>query len=260
MFKNKQNKRRKKAENIDFMDIYGIHAVKAALKNKHRKHKILTISQSNSHLISEKIAKKIEKINLLENKEVRKLHGSDNIHQGIILKTSILEQPTVEKILEKTKTKEVEVIVMLDQVTDPNNIGSIIRSCLLFKCHNVIVAKDNSPAITSSMAKAASGAIEHVNYVSVTNISRTINTFKKNNFWVCGLENNKNKTEKNFEIPKKCLLILGAEGKGLRNLTSKECDYKFSIPINTNLNYDLDSLNVSNACSIALYEHFKKHR
>ena len=81
---------------------------------------------------------------------------------------------------------------MLDQITDPQNIGSIMRSCALFKCHSIIVAKNNAPDITSSMAKAASGALEIVNYIKVINLSRAIEKFKKNNFWVLGFDGNSN--------------------------------------------------------------------
>ena len=79
---------------------------------------------------------------------------------------------------------------MLDQVTDPNNIGSIMRSCALFNCNSIIVSNDNAPDITATMAKAASGALEKVNYISVVNLSRAIIQFKKNNYWIYGLDSN----------------------------------------------------------------------
>ena len=134
-----------------------------------------------------------------------------------------------------------------------------MRSCILFNCKSVIVSKDNAPDITPSIAKAASGALEVINYVKVTNLSNTIKKFKKNNFWVYGLDTNNTSLDNNFDMPKKCLLLLGAEGKGLRRLTKKECDSIITIPINPNLMFKIDSLNVSNACSIALYEHFKNN-
>ena len=245
-------KQRKKPENMGFTNIYGIHAVMAALSNNNRKHKLLTISSSNRELITKEMKNKVQKINILNSKEIRKLYGNENVHQGIILNTTILEQIKIEDVIKKTKNKESEIIIMLDQVSDPNNIGSIMRSCLLFNCKNIIVAKNNSPDITPSLAKAASGSLEEINYVKVTNLSRTIREFKKNNYWVCGLDNNVKNLEKKFQLPKKCLLILGAEGKGMRSLTRKECDKIISIPIISNKNYNVDSLNVSNACSIAL--------
>ena len=95
--------------------------------------------------------------------------------------------------------------------------------------------------------------------MKVTNLSHAIRKFKKNNFWGYGLDINKKGLDNNFDIPKKCLLVLGAEGKGLRERTKKECDGIISIPMNPNIMFQIDSLNVSNACSIALYEHFKKY-
>ena len=132
-----------------------------------------------------------------------------------------------------------------------------MRSCALFNCNTILVSKNNSPNITSSMAKTASGALEIVNYIKVTNLSRTIQKFKKNNFWIIGFDNLTNYSNNMTKLPKKCLLVFGAEGKGLRNLTKKECDQIIKIPINSDNQYGIESLNVANACTIALYEHFK---
>ena len=148
---------------------------------------------------------------------------------------------------------------MLDQVTDPNNIGSIMRSCSMFNCNTIIVSKNNSPDITPSMAKAASGSLEVVNYIKVTNLVRTIEKFKKNNFWVYGMEKNSKNSKNNFKISKKSLIILGSENKGLRDSSSKACDELISIPTTSNSSFFIDSLNVSNACSIVLYEHYKNN-
>ena len=186
------------------------------------------------------------------------LFGSESTHQCIVLTTSHLTQPNLDDILYESINKKTEVVIMLDQVTDPNNIGSIIRSSSLFNCKSVIVPKDNSPDITPSMAKAASGALEVVNYINVTNLFRAIEKFKKNNFCVYGLDTKIKNLHKNFEIPKKCLFVFGSEGKGLRKLTRKKCDSIISIPTNTNTEFEIESLNVSNACSITLYEHYKK--
>ena len=251
--------KQKKTKNSGITEIYGFHSVIAALNNTNRKHQKLAISQTHKSIITRKIIQNVKEILVLSNKEMFKLYGGENTHQGIVLTTSSLIQPDLNVILDESRNKKIKIVVMLDQVTDPNNIGSIMRSCILFNCKTVIVSKDNAPDITPSIAKAASGALEVVNYVKVTNLSNAIRKFKKNNFWVCGLDINNNHLDNNFEIPNKCLLILGAEGKGLRKLTKKECDRIISIPMNPNLIFQIDSLNISNACSIALYEHFKKN-
>jgi len=250
--------RQKRLHNKAFSEIFGIHAVYAALKNPNRKHQKLFLNQSQKESLSKEMAKIVPDINELHNKEMFKMFGNESTHQGIVLRTSKLEQPNMQEIIDESKNKVSDIIIILDQVTDPNNIGSIIRSCALFNCNSVIVSKDNAPDITPTMAKAASGAIEQVNYISVVNLSRTIIQLKKNNYWIYGFDCNESfKENVDLKLPKKCVLVFGSEGKGLRNLTKKECDALVSIPIKKNIHLNIESLNVSNACSIALYEHFK---
>ena len=154
------------------------------------------------------------------------------------------------------KKKRKSVIVVLDQITDPQNIGSIMRSCSMFDCKGIIVAKDNSPELTPSLLKAASGAAEIVNYFRVTNLKRTLSDLKKNDYWVYGFDSSDN-TNSELDFSKKSVLVFGSEGKGIRDLVKKECDILLKIKSNPNIDYQIDSLNVSNASSIALYEFFK---
>lgn len=251
--------RQKRSNNKSFSEIFGTHAVYAALLNPLRNHIKLFVSQNQKEALSKEMEKLAPEINELHSKEMFKMFGNDSTHQGIVLRTSKLKQPKIEDIIKKTKNIKSDVIVILDQVTDPNNIGAILRSCALFNCNSVVVANDNAPDATATMAKAASGALEIVNYISVVNISRAIIEFKKNDYWVYGFDSGKkNEKNNNLDLPKKCVLVFGSEGKGLRNLTKKECDMLVSIKTKST-NDNLDSLNVSNACSIALYEHFKNN-
>ena len=253
--------RQKRLNNKGFAEIFGSHAVRAALQNPNRIHQKLFVSQNQRENLDKNINKLVPEVNELHNKEMFKMFGNDSTHQGIVLRTSKIVQPTLEEILLESKNFKFDIIIMLDQVTDPNNIGSIMRSCALFNCGSIIVSNDNAPDITANMAKAASGALEKVNYISVVNLSRAIIQFKKNNYWIYGLDSNvKLKDENNLDLPSKCVLVFGSEGRGLRNLTKKECDRLISIPIKKNKKYNIDSLNVSNACSIALYEHFKNFK
>ena len=241
----------------DLIEIYGFHSVLAALENNLRKHEKLVISSNIQNILSENTKKKVNKIVTISSKDFNKIYGKEYSHQGIVLKTTNLVQPKIEDIILKYQNNHKDVVVMLDQVTDPNNIGSIMRSCSLFNCHSIILSKKNAPDITPAMTKSASGAVEIVNYIKVTNLIRTIDKFKKNNYWVVGFDNNSNKLINNVEIPKKCLLIFGSEGKGLRNLTIKKCDNLLKIPMNHIPNFKIESLNIANACTIGLYEHFK---
>jgi 23S rRNA (guanosine2251-2'-O)-methyltransferase len=252
---NKKFKNIKKSK--DFVEIYGLHAVKAALNNKQRKHHELIISLNNKPFFSKNIEQFVDKTTFLTNRDFIKIYGKATNHQGVMLKTTNLKQPDLKEVINKSSKKNKDVVIMLDQITDANNIGSILRSCALFNCHSLIVSKYNAPDITSSITKVATGSVEVVNYIRVTNLSQTIDKFKSNNFWVIGFDSTFNNKKNKFELPKKCLLIFGSEGKGLRRLTKKKCDQILKIPMNSTNKFGIDSLNVANACTIALYEHFK---
>ena len=252
----KYNKQ-KKIKNKVFCEIFGKHAVYAAIKNANRKHQKLYFTKNHRDVLDHQTTKLIPEIKELQNIEMNKMFGTEKNHQGIVLKTSKIDQPSLQNIISNSKNKQSDVIIVLDQVTDPINIGSIMRSCALFNCDTIIVSKNNAPDITGSMAKAASGALEVTNYISVVNLSRTINQLKKNDFWIYGFDSNSSKTNFEFKLPKKCVFVFGSEGKGLRNLTKKECDEIIKLKIQENKQYRIDSLNVSNAASIALYEFFK---
>ena len=251
--------KQKKIKNKVFCEIFGKHAVYAAIKNIKRKHQKLYFTKNHREALDNGITKLIPEIKELQNIEMNKMFGTEKNHQGIVLKTSKIVQPSLQNIISNSKNKQSDVIIVLDQVTDPVNIGSIMRSCALFNCDTIIVSKDNAPDITGNMAKAASGALEVTNYISVVNLSRAINQLKKNDFWIYGFDSNSNKTNFGFNLPKKCVFVFGSEGKGLRNLTKKECDELIELKIKSQKKFRIDSLNVSNACSIALYEHYKKN-
>ena len=172
--------RKKKKNNREFCEIFGNHAVNSAIINANRKHIKLYISKNKRSILNLMNLKSIPEIIELPNNEMNRFFGNETNHQGIVLHTSKLEQPNLEKIIDINKNKESDVIVILDQLTDPINVGSIMRSCVLFNCNSIIIPKDNAPEITASMAKAASGAIEIINYVTVVNLARTIQKLKKN--------------------------------------------------------------------------------
>ncbi len=215
---NKSNK------NQGIHTIFGQHSVKAALQNDKRENIELIISKNQTNF-AKKYESNIQKITILPQNEFTRRFGNENTTQGV------------------------------DQVTDPQNIGSIMRSCALFDCAGIIVGKDNSPELTSSLYKSASGAAEIVNYIRVTNIRRAISFLKKNNYWIYGFDSSKiNNSKLNFS--QKSVLVFGSEGKGIRELVKKECDEIIQIKMKNNLKFEIDSLNVSNATSIALYQFY----
>ena len=160
-----KKKYKKSRKNKDFIEIFGFHAVNAALKNTKRIHQKLIISKNLRDKFDnlEHLKSKVNEVIFIHNNEFNKIYGNEKNHQGIILKTSKLKQPNIDEIIIKSKDKKSELVIMLDQVTDPQNIGSIMRSCAFFNCHTIVVSKNKAPDITPSMIKAASGAIEIVN-------------------------------------------------------------------------------------------------
>jgi len=236
--------------------IYGLHAVIAALSNDKRTHQELHITENNNK-IAENYQSKIKKIIVLDPKEFKNLFGGDKSTQGIVLKTNDFERPSLQEFLKNEKTHDKSVLIALDQITDPQNIGSIMRSCALFNCKGIIVAKDNAPDLTPSLYKAASGAAEIVNYFRVTNLKRSISELKKNGYWAYGFDSSQDRESSNMNFAKKSILVFGSEGKGMRDLVKKECDEIIKLKMQQNKHYQIDSLNVSNAATIGLYEFFK---
>ena len=241
------NKRSKKilANNDYYM--FGLHAVKAAIENpKRRKHELW---------ISQNAKTKVFKDNKIPNIPIFNLDNSKNlpiaenkVHQGVILKVSPLKQP--DDISEIHNTKQPRLVVILDQVSDPQNVGAITRSSLFFNCNAIINSLNGGSSENGSLVKAASGAFEQVPYIQVANISQTIVGLKKFGYLVIGLDENSTNKISSFEKGSSDIaIVFGAEGKGIRRLTKEHCDMLVSI----DGNHNFSSLNVSTAVGITLF-------
>ena len=251
-----KNKPQKSLNTGKIQIIHGMHAVRAALSNTKRVHHELHITENN-HEFAKNFKSTIKKITVLDQKEFKKLYGEEKSTQGIVLKTNDFERPTLQQFVKNENIDNKSVLLALDQITDPQNIGSIMRSCALFNCKGIIVAKDNAPDLAPSLYKAASGAAEIVNYFRVTNLKRSISELKKYGYWAYGFDSSKDSESSNINFTKKSILVFGSEGKGMRDLVKKECDEIIKLKMQQHKHYQIDSLNVSNAASIALYEFFK---
>ena len=250
-----KNKPQKSLNTGKIQIIHGVHAVRAALLNTKRAHQEIHVSENN-HEFANNYKSKIKKITILDQKEFKKLYGSEKSTQGIVLKTNDFERPNLQQFLQNENTDDKSVLIALDQITDPQNIGSIMRSCALFNCKGIIIVKDNAPDLTPSLYKAASGAAEIVNYFRVTNLKRSISELKKYGYWAYGFDSSEDNVSSNIKYAKKSILVFGSEGKGMRDLVKKECDEIIKLKIQKNKHYRIDSLNVSNAATIALYKFY----
>lgn len=237
----KQNKK----TNGNGIWLYGFHAVVAALKNPERKiNRLLVTKETLPELTLSLNEKPVHEV--VSRADLEQILPKNSVHQGI----ACLTQPLPEKFIEDIPEKESSLIVLLDQVSDPHNIGAIMRSAAAFNADAVLITEKNAPEATGALAKSASGALELLPLISVVNLARTMNDLQKRGYWCVGMDGSAPKTLKETDLPKKIVLVMGSEGYGLRRLTTENCDFMVKLPISSKV----ESLNVSNACAIALYD------
>ena len=179
-----------------------------------------------------------------------KLAGSHG-HQGVAARVNAVEQVhSLDELLERVEQVEAPLILVLDGVTDPHNLGACLRVADGAGAHAVIAPKDHAVGINATVAKVASGAAETVPYFMVTNLARTLNELKERNIWIIGTSDDASKNLYQMDFKGPTALVLGAEGNGMRQLTRKTCDELVSIPMCGGV----ESLNVSVASGVCLYE------
>ena len=230
---------------------YGVHAVNAALNNPNRrKHRLVcTPKMTESLEINAHVKSDLPDLEKLDRADIDSICGEDAVHQGIALLVSPLEDKFVEDLIEQTSNADTSTVIVLDQATDPRNIGAVMRSARAFGADAIIIQDRNSPPETGTMAKAASGALETIPLIRATNLARALWALKDANFWVSGLDGYAETSIDDASISEKSVIVLGAEGTGLRRLTRETCDQTVKIPIDP----EAESLNLSNAAAIALY-------
>jgi 23S rRNA (guanosine2251-2'-O)-methyltransferase len=226
--------------------LYGHHAVAAALANPNRRLRRLLLTEEGEAAIGKQLpppwAVSPERV---DRGRLDTLLGRDIAHQGAALLADPLAPPSLQSVLEKPG-----VIIVLDQVTDPRNVGAIMRSAAAFGAAAVITQDRNAPEETGGLAKAASGALEKMPLLRAVNIARTIIALKAANVWCIGLDAAGKPLSGPAFADRRVALVLGAEGEGLRRLTRETCDEIAGLTIKG----AVESLNVSAAASVALYE------
>jgi 23S rRNA (guanosine2251-2'-O)-methyltransferase len=223
--------------------LYGWHTVKEALANPRRRfHRLLATENALHRLAEEGITPKL-KPTLVRPEQIAAELGPDAVHQGLLAEADPLPSPAIEKL------NPSGILLVLDQITDPHNVGAILRSAAAFAVTAVVTTARHSPEATGVLAKAASGALEHVPIVTVQNLARALDALKQKNVLVVGLDSSGDADLAALPLSAPLALVLGAEGKGLRQLTRTTCD----VVARLDLPGAIKSLNVSNAAALALY-------
>lgn len=244
--------RRTDAHSSDQLLLFGLHAVAAAWANPDRVCRRLWATKNAWDSLNDQVG--VSSLDrptpiLADRDALERLVGTGAIHQGLVLDAAPLQAPTLEELAARTHPAEKAIIVMLDQVTDPHNVGAILRSASVFGAIGMVVQDRHAPPITGTLARSASGAVEHVPVTRVTNLARSLEKLSELGFFSIGLAEQADKPLAAIDTTDRIVLVLGAEGDGLRRLTRDRCDMLASLPGRGTL----ASLNVSNAAAVALY-------
>ena len=222
--------------------IYGFHAVIEALKNPRRKALVLHVTENALKRLMEEVPDLPIAPIMAKPDEIDWITGPDAVHQGIALEADGLPAADIHDLEGKG------VVIVLDQVTDPHNVGAILRTAAAFAAEAVLVTERNSPEAVGVLAKAASGGLEHVPLIEVVNLAQALTLLGEKGYWRVGLDSEgPNVLAESLANPP-IALVMGAEGKGLRRLTRERCD----VLARLDMPGAIKSLNVSNAVAIAL--------
>jgi len=238
--------------------IYGQHPATAALCNPMRKIlRIVGTSDAIARLKDDAdIPREIlSRAHSMGRPDIDALVGPNAVHQGIAVLVRPLESHLAD-VLERAESAAQACIVVLDQVTDPHNVGAILRSAAAFGAIAVIAPDRGAPDESGAMAKSASGALEAVPYIKGVNLVRMLEELKEHRFWLVGLDAGGKAELAQVDLTGRIALVMGGEGEGLRRLVAETCDHMAHLPMTG----ATESLNVSNAAAVALYEWTRQAR
>lgn len=231
----------------DTVRLYGVHAVEAALLNPKRIVRRLVMTENAQARLAAALAgRKLAPERALP-RDLDRILGADTVHQGVLMETEPLPEPELSELA--APAGAAGPLVILDHVTDPHNVGAILRTCAVFGARGLVMTRRHSPPLDGTLAKSASGALELVPVAPVQNLARAMAELKELGFLVLGLAGEAEALLEEEPFQGNVALVLGAEGKGLRELTRTTCDRLCRIATDG----AIASLNVSNAAAIALH-------
>ncbi len=222
--------------------IWGTHAVAEALGAGRRKLLRLSATEAAAERVKEAAAERGVPLAIVEGDAIAARLPRDAVHQGVLLEARRLEPIRLDDVAEDG------VVLLLDQITDPHNVGAILRTAAAFGVSALVMTDRHAPDLSGTLAKAASGGLEHVPVALVVNLARTLDKLGERGFFRVGLDSEGEAALEEMALPRPLALVLGAEGSGLRRLTRERCD----VLARLDMPGPIKSLNVSNACAVAL--------
>lgn len=232
--------------------IYGINAVAEALKARRRGFSWVGVAKERSDIRLKRVIDDCRKVGIpvkfLPRTELDEMAGT-GAHQGVVAVTSSKQYSDLDDVV-GAKRGEKALIVVLDGVEDPHNLGAILRTADAAGADGVVIPERRAAGVTGTVTKVSAGASEHLPIARVTNIARSLEDLKDHNIWTVGLDERGSHTYDSLDYKMDCAIVLGAEGKGLHDLVAKKCDFLVSIPMLGKV----PSLNVSVAAGVVLYE------
>jgi 23S rRNA (guanosine2251-2'-O)-methyltransferase len=224
-----------------------VHAVEAALRNPERKIGRLLMTENAENRLKDALGLRQLAPERVSPRDLDNRLGTDTVHQGVLAEAEALEEPELADLA--VKGTQAGPLVLLDHVTDPHNVGAILRSCAVFGTAGLVMTRRHSPPLDGTLAKSASGALEHVLIALVQNLARALSELKEAGIVTLGLDDTADHLIEDEMFERPTALVLGAEGKGLRELTRTSCDRLVRIDTRG----PIASLNVSNAAAVALH-------
>src|ERR1700687_3740311 len=238
--------------------IYGINSVTEALKARGRAFEWIGMAKERHDIRLQRLIEDCRRLSVpvrfLERTELDRMAGNA-AHQGVVAVTSAKQYNDLDDVI-AAKRAQYSLIVVLDGVEDPHNLGAILRTADAAGPNGVVIPERRAAGVTAIVTKASAGASEHLPIAKVTNIARTLEELKAQNLWMVGLDERGKQSYDSLDYKMDCAIVLGAEGKGLHDLVARKCDFLVSIPMLGKV----PSLNVSVAAGVMLYEIVRQRR
>jgi 23S rRNA (guanosine2251-2'-O)-methyltransferase len=227
----------------DIVRIYGLHAAEHALANERREIRAIYATPNAAQRLAAMPRRGLPEITQVTPRDLDRMLGSETVHQGVLVEAATLPEPSLEAL------SGMHLLLVLDQITDPHNVGAILRSGAAFGVDALVMTAHHSPPLQTTLAKAASGGLEHVPVMLVPNLARFLAELGELGFTRIGLDSGGDCALETVDAPERLAFVLGAEDRGLRRLTRENCDAICALTAFG----PIASLNVSNAAAISLH-------